>query len=62
MLAHPLVVFLACVAAGLLTLRFLQPKPLLHVISAQVLAAGGVIGIACFFIGKWFGVSLIHMP
>jgi hypothetical protein len=62
MLANPLVVFLALVAAGLLTLRFLHTKPLLQVISAQVLAAGGVIGVACFFIGKWFGASLIHMP
>jgi hypothetical protein len=62
MLAHPLVVFLAFVAAGLLTLRFLQTKPLLQLISAQLLTAGAVIGIACFFIGKWFGVSLLHMP
>jgi hypothetical protein len=62
MLAHPLVVFFAFVAAGLLTLRFVQPKPLLQVIPVHFLAAGAVIGTACFFIGKWFGVSLIHMP
>jgi hypothetical protein len=61
-LAHPLVVLFAFVAAGLLTLRFLHTKPLLQLISAPSLAAGAVIGIACFFIGKWFGVNLIHMP
>ena len=61
-LAHPLVALLAFAAAGLLTLRFLHAKPLLQLISAPSLAAGAVIGIACFFIGKWFGVNLIHMP
>jgi len=61
-LAHPLAVFVALVAAGLLTLHFLNTKPLLQLISAQLLAAGAIIGIGCFFIGKWFGVSLIHVP
>jgi hypothetical protein len=61
-LAHPLVVLFAFAAAGLLTLRSLHTKPLLQLISAQSLAAGAVIGIGCFFIGKWFGVSLIHTP
>jgi hypothetical protein len=61
-LAHPLVVFFAFVGAGLLTLRFLHTKPLVQLISAQSLAAGFVIAIACFFIGNWFGVNLIHMP
>lgn len=61
-LAHPLVIFFAFVAAGLLTLRSLHAKPLVQLISAPCLATGAVIGIACFFIGKWFGVNLIHMP
>ena len=61
-LAHPLVVFFAFVAAGLLTLRFLHARPLLQLISARGLAAGAVIGIACFFLGTWFGVNLVHMP
>ena len=61
-LANPLAVYVALVAAGLLTLQFLNTKPLLQLISAQLLAAGAVIGIACFFIGKWFGASLIHVP
>jgi hypothetical protein len=62
MLAHPLVVFAACVLAGLLTLRFLHARPLLQLISARCLAAGAVIAIACFFLGTWFGASLMHMP
>lgn len=61
-LAHPLVVFFAVVAAGLMTLRFLHERPLLQLISAPRLAAGAVIGIACFFVGNWFGSNLIHMP
>jgi hypothetical protein len=61
-LAHPLVVFLACAVAGLLTLRFLHARPVLQLISARCLAVGVAIGIACFFIGTWFGVHLIHLP
>ncbi len=61
-LAHPVVVFLACAVAGLLTLRFLHARPVLQLVSARSLAAGAVIGIACFFIGNWFGVNLIYMP
>jgi hypothetical protein len=61
-LAHPLVVFFAFVAAGLLTLRFLHARPLFQLISAPSLAAGAIIGIACFFLGTWFGINLIHMP
>jgi hypothetical protein len=61
-LAYPLVVFFAIVAAGLMTLRFLHVQPLLKLISAQSLAAGAAIGVACFFIGSWFGSNLIHMP
>jgi hypothetical protein len=61
-LAYPLVVFFAVVAAGLMTLRFLHVQPLLKLISAPSLAAGAAIAVACFFIGSWFGSNLIHMP
>jgi len=60
-LAHPLVVFFALVAAGLLTLHFLHARPVSQLISWPSLAAGIAIGIACFFIGSWFGVSLLHI-
>lgn len=61
-LAHPLVVLFAFIAAGLLTLRFLHARPLLQLISGHYLAAGTVIAIACFFIASWFGSNLMHMP
>jgi hypothetical protein len=61
-LAHPLAAFAACVLAGLLTLRFLHARPVTQLISARSLAGGAVIGVACFFLGRWFGVSLMHMP
>jgi hypothetical protein len=61
-LAHPLVVFAACALASILTLRFLYARPVLQLISARSLAGGAVIGAACFFLGQWFGVSLMHMP
>jgi hypothetical protein len=61
-LAYPLVVFFACVAAGLLTLRFLHARPVPELISERYLAAGIAIGIACFLIGNWFGVNLMDLP
>jgi len=61
-LAYPLVVFFALVAAGLLTLRFLHARPVSQLISWWSLAAGLAIATACFFIGNWFGVSLVNMP
>jgi hypothetical protein len=61
-LAHPLVVFAACVLAGLLTIRFLHDRPLLKLISAQSLAAGAVVAVACYFLGRWFGTNLLHLP
>jgi hypothetical protein len=61
-LAYPLVVFLACAAAALLTLRFLHARPIRELISERFLGVGVAIGIVCFFIGDWFGVSLLKMP
>jgi hypothetical protein len=61
-LAHPLAVLAACMLAGLLTLRFLHARPLLQLISAWSLAAGLAIGVACYFLGWWFGANLMHMP
>jgi hypothetical protein len=61
-LAHPLAVFAGCVLAGLLTLRFLHRRPVLQMISLRSLAAGAVIGAACFFLSGWFGANLMHMP
>jgi hypothetical protein len=60
-LGHPLVIFFALVAAGLLTLRLFYGG-LLKVISVPSLAVGFVIAVACYFVGIWFGVSLAAMP
>jgi hypothetical protein len=60
-LGHPLVIFFALVAAGLMMLGFLYGR-LLKVISATSLVVGFVIAIACYVIGVWFGVSLAAMP
>jgi len=61
-LAYPLVVYFACVAVALLTLRFLHAKPVPELISERYLAVGCAIGIVCFLIGNWFGVNLDKMP
>jgi hypothetical protein len=61
-LAHPLVVLAACAVAFLLTLRFLHDRPLLKLISVRSLAAGAVMAVACYFLGRWFGASLMHIP
>jgi predicted lipid-binding transport protein (Tim44 family) len=55
LLAHPLTIFVALAVAGLLILRFSASRPL---VSDRFLAAGVVIGIACYFLGAWFGSAL----
>jgi hypothetical protein len=62
LLAHPLVVFFAFVAAGLMSLKFLHTRPLVALISLPSLVLGGGIGVACYFLGTWFGESLSKMP
>jgi hypothetical protein len=61
-LAYPLVVFFACIAVILLTLRFLYARPVPEFISNRLLVIGVLIGLACFLIGNWFGVTLAPMP
>jgi energy-converting hydrogenase Eha subunit C len=61
-LALPAVVFGACVAAALLTVRLLHARPLQHLISARSLAAGVVIAVVCYFLGVWFGANLMRSP
>lgn len=61
-LAHPLIVFFAIVAAVLLVLRFLHGRPVPELISERNLLVGCFIGVACFLIGNWFGANLMAMP
>ena len=55
-------VFLAFVVVVLLTLRWLHGRPVSELISVPCLAIGSFMGIVCFFIGNWFGVSLMTLP
>jgi hypothetical protein len=61
-LGHPLVLFLALAGVVLLTLRFLYDRPLPEFLSYAAIGLGLAIGIGCYFIGDWFGATLMHMP
>ena len=52
LVTHPLFIFCGLAVAGLLILRFAGDRPL---VSDRALIAGIVIGIACYFLGTWFG-------
>lgn len=58
-LAHPLVIFFAAVAVGLLTLRFVLRRPVPDVIPERLLLFGCVVGIIAFLIGNWLAVHLV---
>lgn len=61
-LGHPLVVFFALVAAGLMMLKFLHQQPMRNLVSPVNLVAGFLIAVACYFMGEWFGSSLSAIP
>jgi hypothetical protein len=56
LITHPLTVFCGLAVAGLLILRFAGDRPL---VSDRFLIAGVVIGIACYFLGSWFGAEML---
>jgi hypothetical protein len=56
LITHPLTIFGGLALVGLLILRFAADRPL---VSDRALAAGVVIGIACYFLGSWFGTELL---
>ena len=62
LLAHPLVMLFAIAGAGLLILKFLHREPMRKLISPVSVIAGCVIAVACYFTGRWFGVSLAAVP
>jgi len=51
-LAHPLVVYFAAVAVGLLVLRVVLARPVPEVIPERVLVAGCLSGVAAFLVGN----------
>jgi hypothetical protein len=58
-LAHPLVVYFALAAVGLMVLRAVLARPVPEVIPERTLLAGCVIGVAAFLVGNWISVHLL---
>jgi hypothetical protein len=59
MLAHPLVVFFALAAVGLMVLRAVTARPVPELIPERTLLAGCLIGGGAFLAGNWVGAHLI---
>jgi len=59
LLAHPLVVYFALAAVGLLVLRAVLARPVPELIPERTLLAGCLFGVAAFLTGNWIGVHVI---
>ena len=59
MLAHPLVVYFATIALGLLILRVVLGRPVPEVIPERVLVAGCLSGAAAFLVGNFISAHLM---
>jgi MYXO-CTERM domain-containing protein len=60
MLAHPLIVFFALAAAGLLVLRAALRRPVPEILPERMLIAGCAIGVAAYLTGNWIAANIIH--
>jgi hypothetical protein len=60
-LAHPLIIFFAVVAAGLLGLRVALRRPVPEIISDRLLLVGCLVGLTAFLIGNWLAVNLVAL-
>jgi uncharacterized membrane protein YedE/YeeE len=58
-LAHPLVVYFAAVAVGLLILRVVLSRPVPEVIPERVLVAGCLSGVAAFLVGNFISAHMV---
>jgi hypothetical protein len=58
-LAHPLVVFFAVVAAGLLIVRLAAARPVPQLLPERTLLIGCLLGAAAFLAGNWLAVHLL---
>jgi uncharacterized membrane protein YedE/YeeE len=58
-LAHPLVVYFAAVAVGLLILRVVLARPVPEVIPERVLVAGCLSGVAAFLVGNFVNAHMV---
>jgi hypothetical protein len=59
MLAHPLVVYFATIAVGLLVLRVALARPVPEVIPERVLLAGCLSGSVAFLVGNFISVHMM---
>ena len=59
MLAHPLVVYFALAAVGLLILRAVLARPVPDVIPERTLLAGCLVGVAAFLAGNGISAHVI---
>jgi hypothetical protein len=58
MLAHPLVVYFALAAFGLLVLRAVLARPVPEVISERALLSGCLFGVVAFLAGNWISAHV----
>src|ERR1700730_12272706 len=58
-LAHPLVVFFAVVAAALLILRLACRRPVPELIPERALVIGCLVGAAGFLAGNWVAAHVV---
>jgi hypothetical protein len=58
-LAHPIVIYAAIAALGLLVLRFALRRPVPETIPERAIVVGFLLGIAAFLLGNFVGVHLI---
>ena len=59
MLAHPLVVYFALAAVGLLILRAVLARPVPEFIPERTLVAGCLFGVAAYLAGNWISAHVI---
>jgi hypothetical protein len=59
MLAHPLIVYFAVVALGLLILRVVLSRPVPEVIPERVLVAGCLSGAAAYLMGNFISAYIV---
>ena len=60
-LAHPLIIFFAVVAAGLLGVRVALRRPVPEIISDRLLLVGCLVGLIAFLISNWLAVNLVAL-
>ncbi len=60
MLAHPLLVYVFALAAGLVALRIVSQRPVPEIIPERALIFGCFAGLALFLAGNFIAAHLIH--